>query len=93
VEQRDRPAQRSKGDAVIGVGVDDGARIRRGVEPGVNGPFRGRPPVADPGPVEINSDDLLGRKGRMVDAIAAIGRGEDCFEGAPFALDIREQGA
>lgn len=33
-------------------------------------------------------DAALGRKGRMVDAIAAIGRGEDCFEGAPFALDF-----
>jgi hypothetical protein len=30
----------------------------------------------------------MGRSGRMVDAITAIGRGEDCFEGVPFALDI-----
>lgn len=36
------------------------------------------------------ADDLLGRRGRMVDAIAAIGRGEDCFEGAPFSLAIAE---
>jgi predicted protein tyrosine phosphatase len=34
------------------------------------------------------ADDLLGRKGRMVDAVRAIGRGSDCFEGMPFALDI-----
>ncbi|MCA1999873.1 MAG: protein tyrosine phosphatase [Hyphomicrobiales bacterium] len=33
-------------------------------------------------------DDLLGRGGRMVDAIDAIGRGIDTFEGVPFALDI-----
>lgn len=34
------------------------------------------------------ADDIMERKGRMVDAIRAIGRGEDCFEGVPFALDI-----
>jgi predicted protein tyrosine phosphatase len=34
------------------------------------------------------ADDLLGRRGRMVDAVAAIGRGEDCFEGVPFALSL-----
>ena len=31
------------------------------------------------------ADRMLDRKGRMVDAIAAIGRGADCFEGAPFS--------
>ncbi|MFO1114823.1 MAG: protein tyrosine phosphatase [Beijerinckiaceae bacterium] len=34
------------------------------------------------------ADDILGRKGRMVDAVAAIGRGVDCFEGVPFALPV-----
>ena len=34
------------------------------------------------------ADDLLGRGGRMVRAIGAIGRGQDCYEGVPFALDI-----
>lgn len=34
------------------------------------------------------ADDLLGRRGRMVDAIRAIGRGCDAFEGTPFALAI-----
>lgn len=34
------------------------------------------------------ADDMLGRKGRMVDAIAAIGRGEMAFEGEPFALPL-----
>lgn len=33
-------------------------------------------------------DTLLGRDGRMVRAIENIGRGEDCFEGVPFSLDI-----
>jgi predicted protein tyrosine phosphatase len=34
------------------------------------------------------ADQLLGRDGRMVAAIAAIGRGAECFEGVPFALDL-----
>jgi predicted protein tyrosine phosphatase len=33
-------------------------------------------------------DDHLGRAGRMTAAVAAIGRGEECFEGVPFSLDI-----
>lgn len=34
------------------------------------------------------ADTMLGRDGRMVEAITAIGRGADAFEGAPFALPI-----
>lgn len=34
------------------------------------------------------ADRVLNRKGRMVRAIEEIGRGEDCFEGTPFSLDI-----
>ena len=34
------------------------------------------------------ADDILGRSGRMVDAVSAIGRGVDCFEGVPFALQV-----
>jgi predicted protein tyrosine phosphatase len=34
------------------------------------------------------ADDILGRNGRMVDAIAAIGRGADAFEGTPFHLKV-----
>ncbi|MDB5649956.1 MAG: protein tyrosine phosphatase [Hyphomicrobiales bacterium] len=37
--------------------------------------------------VEI-ADAMLGRQGRMIDAVRAIGRGQDCFEGQPFALDV-----
>lgn len=33
-------------------------------------------------------DDILGRNGRMAAAIAALGRGADCFEGVPFLLDL-----
>jgi predicted protein tyrosine phosphatase len=34
------------------------------------------------------ADQLLGREGRMSAAVADNGRGVDCFEGAPFALDL-----
>lgn len=34
------------------------------------------------------ADKILGRKGRMMAAIERIGRGEDCVEGEPFALEL-----
>jgi len=34
------------------------------------------------------ADHVLGRGGRMVEAIQSIGRGADAFEGLPFALPI-----
>jgi predicted protein tyrosine phosphatase len=34
------------------------------------------------------ADDMLSRRGRMVDAIRAIGRGADAFEGVPFELSL-----
>jgi predicted protein tyrosine phosphatase len=34
------------------------------------------------------ADDLLGRRGRMVEAVRAIGRGADAMEGIPFMLHI-----
>lgn len=34
------------------------------------------------------ADAMLGRDGRMREAIAAIGRGADAFEGTPFSLDL-----
>ncbi|WP_134497248.1 tyrosine phosphatase family protein [Microvirga pakistanensis] len=34
------------------------------------------------------ADDLLGRGGRMVDAIRAIGRGAEAMEGTPFMLQL-----
>jgi predicted protein tyrosine phosphatase len=36
------------------------------------------------------ADDMLGRGGRMVDAVRAIGRGADAFEGAPFMLRLAD---
>ena len=34
------------------------------------------------------ADSALQRRGRMNDAIASIGRGEECFEGRPFTLEL-----
>jgi predicted protein tyrosine phosphatase len=46
-------------------------------------------PSATPNPRLIAlADDLLGRRGRMVEAIASIGRGADAFEGVPFAMPL-----
>jgi len=46
-------------------------------------------PTATPNPRLIAvADHILGRNGRMVSAITAIGRGADCFEGVPFGLEV-----
>ena len=46
-------------------------------------------PTATPNPRLIAlADPALGRGGRMIAAIQGIGRGEDCFEGAVFRLDL-----
>jgi predicted protein tyrosine phosphatase len=37
------------------------------------------------------ADDLLGRQGRMVDAIRAIGRGAEAMEGTPFMLQVNSR--
>ncbi len=51
--------------------------------------IRARSPTATPNRLMVEiADRLLGRGGRMVAAITAIGRGRDCFEGVPFALEI-----
>jgi predicted protein tyrosine phosphatase len=34
------------------------------------------------------ADEMLGRRGRMVAAVEAIGRGAECMEGTPFMLKI-----
>lgn len=36
------------------------------------------------------ADDLLGRDGRMVEAIEAIGSGNDAYEGHPIRLQIKQ---
>lgn len=35
------------------------------------------------------ADDMMNRRGRMVDAIAGIGRGQDCYEGVPFHIEVK----
>ena len=51
--------------------------------------IRRKSPTATPNIRLIRfADEILGRNGRMVAAIEAIGRGRDAFEGVPFALDI-----
>jgi len=37
------------------------------------------------------ADDLLGRRGRMVDAIRSIGRGAEAMEGTPFMLQLNRR--
>jgi predicted protein tyrosine phosphatase len=46
-------------------------------------------PSATPNPRLVAlADAMLGRRGRMVEAIRSIGCGAEAFEGVPFALDI-----
>lgn len=54
--------------------------------------LRRRSPTATPNRLMIEiADRLLGRNGRMVEAVKAIGRGRDCYEGEPFAIDLQAQ--
>jgi predicted protein tyrosine phosphatase len=51
--------------------------------------MRAASPTASPNPRLVAlADDALGRGGRMNEAIANIGRGDECFEGTPFALEL-----
>lgn len=34
------------------------------------------------------ADEKLGREGRMIAAIASIGKGQECYEGIPFSLRL-----
>jgi len=46
-------------------------------------------PSATPNPRLVAiADSMLGRDGRMIAAIAAMGRGADAFEGTPFCLPL-----
>ena len=52
--------------------------------------IRAASPTASPNPRLVAlADKALRRRGRMSEAIAAIGRGEACFEGTPFTLELR----
>lgn len=51
--------------------------------------MRAASPTATPNPRLVAlGDDALGRRGRMNEAIAHIGHGEECFEGTPFTLEL-----
>jgi predicted protein tyrosine phosphatase len=51
--------------------------------------IRARSPSATPNLRLVSiADHLLGRDGRMIDAVRAIGRGRDAFEGDPFFLAV-----
>jgi predicted protein tyrosine phosphatase len=46
-------------------------------------------PTAHPNRLIVShADDLLGRKGRMLDALEAIGPGDMSIEGRPFRIDL-----
>lgn len=52
--------------------------------------LRRRAPTATPNiRMIMMADDILGRGGRMMDAIKSIGRGAECFEGVPFILPVK----
>jgi predicted protein tyrosine phosphatase len=51
--------------------------------------MRAASPTASPNSRLIAlADDALRRQGRMKEAIATIGRGEACYEGRPFMLEL-----
>ena len=51
--------------------------------------LRAASPTASPNALLVAlADDALERRGRMKEAIAEIGRGRECFEGEPFALEL-----
>lgn len=51
--------------------------------------MRAASPTAQPNMRLVSlADDLLGRNGRMTEAIAAIGPGMPAYEAAPFRLDL-----
>jgi len=46
-------------------------------------------PIATPNRrIVAVADEILGRRGRMVDAVERIGRGQEAFEGVPFRLSL-----
>jgi predicted protein tyrosine phosphatase len=62
---------------------------RPGRESEIASELRARAPFVTPNRLMVAlADDLLGRNGAMVDAIARIGRGADAFEGIPYRLGL-----
>ncbi len=64
-------------------------RMGAGAEEAIAQNLRMVSPMATPNPLVVAlADELLGRGGAMIAAIARIGRGEDANEGVPFELDF-----
>jgi predicted protein tyrosine phosphatase len=60
-----------------------------GIEPEIAAALRRRAPFATPNRLMVAiADDMLSRGGRMVDAIAAIGRGAEAPHGEPFDFPV-----
>ena len=60
-----------------------------GFERAIAKELRRRAPSVTPNRLMVSlADDLLGRGGRMIEAIEGIGRGADAFEGAPYQLPL-----
>ncbi len=56
--------------------------------------IRALSPTATPNALMVQiADRLLGRDGRMVDAVRSIGRGAECHEGVPFAIELARKAA
>lgn len=66
-------------------------RLGLGTEQAIAQRLRRRAPHAFPNPLLISlADEALGRKGRMIEAIRAIGRGDIVAEGVPVELPLEE---
>ena len=51
--------------------------------------LRAASPIATPNPMIVAAaDSILGREGRMSEAVDAIGRGQSAWEGNVFTLDV-----
>lgn len=73
---------------ILAIAINPGLDERRLAEE-----LRRRAPAATPNARLIAlADAKLGRGGRMIAAIAAIGRGEDAFTGTPFVLPLTPDG-
>jgi predicted protein tyrosine phosphatase len=61
-----------------------------GVEAEIARSIRAASSTATPNPLMVElADEALGRRGRMVDAVAAIGQGEVAISGTPFSIPSR----
>jgi predicted protein tyrosine phosphatase len=69
------------------------ARSAPGQELGIAQALRRASPFATPNALMVAlADEALGREGRMIAAVEAIGRGADCGEGVSFALTRAQDG-